>query len=1286
MSTHSRRARPVLERGPWGFARGELGGLALLAIALAFNVVFLRGEARISALPLNDEVFHAVASQRLAEAVSGGEPFLDPWVPNWGFGFPVWRSYQPLPHLVAAAAVSSVSPGGETRAFALLATIVTGLLPLALYAGARIFGLSATASGLASLLCLLPSGAGDFGRYGLSYGASVWSGTGLYTQQFALLLLPLALGLARYALDTGRWRFVAGAALALTVLSHIVFGYVGALAAVVLALVGSPEGRASRIARLPWIATGALLLTAWFTVPLLLSRAEINHSRFEPGFKWDSFGSRAVLSALFDGSLLDFNRLPILTLLVGLAVAGGFLLRRNEVGRRLLTLTLVLFALFLGRDTWGHLLLLLGVPADLHLHRLQAAFELSACLLVAWFADVSIRELRRRGSPLHVVAALLLGAGAFLAFSERADYLRRNTQLGDASLAAYRVEEADVRAAMADVRRVVEARPGRVSAGRGADWGKDFKVGEVPFYSLLTLERFDQASFLFHSLSRAGDFVLSRNEGNAAHDDVFGIRAVVAPTDRPTPPHLRQVGRHGRFAVYEASRDGYFGLGDVFATYAGPQSTYYEPSAAWLATPLPRAGLFVALGPGPGGLPSVERWQPFPPAPPELETPRGEIVSVAASPGRWKAGVRLTRPCQVIFKSTFFPDLAFTVDGIAVSSIRVTPGFLAATVPAGDHVVEVVYRPSPAKPVLFVAGFAAFGLMAFLSRPARAGLVDERSAGLISRVLDGIASRMPASFLALLALVLVSCRALLRGLLVDAHDATAYPPRLVEFARAVVDGHVPPVWAADLGNGFGQPLFGFAPPLVLVAALPFRILGCRLADSLQFGLFILVAAGALAVHRLARDLPVSRLAALGATACWLFAPYFHTDFFVRAAYAEAAALAVAPVAVLGLWRVLGPKPSAAGLAMAAAAIAVVVLGHNAVALLLIPALALYVGLATFGPPLRFAPVVTGGGAIASGLTLSAFFWAPALAENDSVKTYLMRTDTFQSWRLHFPTLGQLLYSPWGFGQSVPGPNDGMSFMVGPLLLLGGGVGLWAAIRRGPGRARTFAFAAAAASLLGIFIASALSTFVWERVTLLQYFVLPWRALALPTVFLPLLAAFALDALPERAAAAAIAAVVLLGLPHTEPKGYLRYDEEFYEPERIAANGINTSTLEEYEPKWVGQRPPHATAPLAAPSGIGVLERLEKTARRTYVVRLAQGGTVEAATFWFPGWRVEVDGVPVSTGIVPIRGTISFPVPEGDHRVSLVFERTPFRRATLLLSLAAAAALLAAAVALRKRES
>lgn len=45
----------------------------------------------------------------------------------------------------------------------------------------------------------------------------------------------------------------------------------------------------------------------------------------------------------------------------------------------------------------------------------------------------------------------------------------------------------------------------------------------------------------------------------------------------------------------------------------------------------------------------------------------------------------------------------------------------------------------------------------------------------------------------------------------------------------------------------------------------------------------------------------------------------------------------------------------------------------------------------------------------------------------------------------------------------------------------------------------------------------------------------------------------------------------MNISHTEPKRYLIYDEEFYYPASIAQRGLNTTTHEEYEPRWVNQR-------------------------------------------------------------------------------------------------------------------
>ena len=67
----------------------------------------------------------------------------------------------------------------------------------------------------------------------------------------------------------------------------------------------------------------ALVLIAFFVVPMVLDSSYINHSRWEPAWKWDSFGAEAIGRALANGTLLDDGRLPILTLLAAAGYSGA---------------------------------------------------------------------------------------------------------------------------------------------------------------------------------------------------------------------------------------------------------------------------------------------------------------------------------------------------------------------------------------------------------------------------------------------------------------------------------------------------------------------------------------------------------------------------------------------------------------------------------------------------------------------------------------------------------------------------------------------------------------------------------------------------------------------------------------------------------------------------------------------------------------------------------------------------------------------------------------------------
>ena len=317
--THSPEIATTPKAVPAGKPYPEAAGLVLLALALLFNAILLLPEAWINRVGVNDLPFHIGAAQQLGESIAHNGPFLDPWVSQWSLGFPLWRIYQPIPHLLAAAVMALGGPwAAPTSSFSVLYYILLTLVPASLYLGARLMGLNPIAAGLASILILAPNEGGDFGRYGLSYGAYVWRGSGLFTELVAFLVMLPAFGIVARAIDTGQRRMGAAIALALTALCHVFIGYIAFVSTAVWALTVPGKDRPRGIARAVAIGAGAILLLAWFLIPMMLAGAEVNRSRWDPGYKFDSYGAPVILAEVFSGRMLDFGRAPVLSLMVGL--------------------------------------------------------------------------------------------------------------------------------------------------------------------------------------------------------------------------------------------------------------------------------------------------------------------------------------------------------------------------------------------------------------------------------------------------------------------------------------------------------------------------------------------------------------------------------------------------------------------------------------------------------------------------------------------------------------------------------------------------------------------------------------------------------------------------------------------------------------------------------------------------------------------------------------------------------------------------------------------------------
>ena len=1251
--------------------RREAPGLALLALALVFNAIMLAPEIRIEHVLVSDLAFHRAAAERLGEGIAHGEPFLEPWVSQFALGYPLWRTYQPLPHLVAAGWMAAARPlASPPESFAFLYYLLLVFTPAAIYLGARLLGLEPLASGIAAILLYAPSEAGDFGRFGVSYGAFVWRGTGLYTQLFAFDLMLPALGLAARAINSGRSRIAAAIALAATALSHLIFGYVAFLSVAVIAIVSSPPDRAKRLMRAATIIALALVLIAWFVVPLMLVSGEVNRGHWDDFTKFDSWGAPIILRALLSGTLLDFGRLPALSIAMLVAVSTALLNLRDVVGRRLLILTGVWLVLFFGRATWGHLIGLIGITNQFHLHRLQAAFELFAIMLIGWALARIIHLALASGGALAIGVGIAIGVAAIVIGAERVDYLSWNSKWGEDNLAAIQSQQKDIDATLNDVRAILAVRPGRVSAGTLAGWGDTFKVEWTKFYALLCAAHLDQLTFTYHTFSHGSDLMQVRDEGNPSSDWLFGLRAIVTPRNFKAPPGWQFYSSHGNFSVWQIPDNGYFGVADMGARYDGSMSHAMDPQVKWMASPIVKAGDLIALDSRVTRVPSFTGYDGMPP-PPSVQPP-GKVVFESNTGEVYRAKVLATRPTFAFLKITYFPGLRATVGSQPAPIYRVFPDFCAVPIPVGSSIVQVSYQPGLLKPILFVLGIVAVGLFAIASKQPWYAAAEDRVTERIAAAEALFASERVRAALALGFLIILFTRPLLRGQLIGGIDAVAYPPRVIEIDQSLRH-QFPPLWAPDLSSGHGQPLFEFSPPLLYFAALPLFRLGFSLSDSLQLALAMMFALGAIAIYRIARGWGGSRHAAVATAGLWLFAPYLCLDVYVRAAFAESAGVAMMPVALLGVMRAIEHR-SILAIALGAIGVSLVMLAHNAVALFFVPILGLLVVTRSMVGR-SIAPLVAGSLAIGGGLGLSAFLWLPAFWEKGLVKTDELLTGYFD-WHIHIIDPIQLLWGKWGFGLSVAGPHDGISFALGLPHIALGILGLFAALRYAKKRERSDAILFSVMALFFALLATEWTAPIWARIHTIQYLQFPWRSLFIPSLMLPLLAFFAFQRMSWRVAAAVLALVIVVNISHTEPNNYLVFDDAYFYPNWIARIGINTTSREEYEPRWVGPRPPYSAANLWSDnSAASVTELHDRLSMQSFDVSAQRPSKLYDSVFYYPGWVMNVDRREVPIAPTPGSGLITFDIPAGAHEVALEYRPTPVRRAANLISAASVALVL-----------
>lgn len=650
---------------------------------------------------LNDDAVHYLVIQRASEALAQGDNIVDHWLPEFELGFPMFFYYQHLPHLTVVALhrllfqqVDLLTVFNAVRYFLLVG------FPLTVYWSMRRLEFSVVAAAVGAASASLIS---SNHRYGFEYDSYIWRGHGMYTQLWSMHLSFLVLACLYRLLERGTGYVAAVISCSLLALSHLIYAYMMALTVLVLFLmrVGRSNWRAL-FGRLAITGVFAAVISSYMSLPFLFQKAFLSASPYLQRWKYDSFGAGEILTWLVNGDLLDYDRLPVLTVLLALGLALA-IFSRSRPARMALVLFVVWLLLYFGRPTWGHILDVLPMHDALLLHRFIGSLDVAVILLIGlggewlWHQSARLPERWRAAAVALVVLLLLLPA-----LRERQRFYSFNTQWIERTRRAVD-GDADARAILAELRKLP---PGRAYAGLRADWGKDLQFGDLHFRDLLTFNRVMAALPPYSSLSLNADIIWHFNDHNPAHYNLLNVKYVVAPRSLRVAEFLRPIKETPRYVLYRVETHGYTDFVAVAARKSPrSQSDLFFQNRDWFLSAEPAAQRFIRYDYPPHRGAAAEGAKPDAAA--ERGCPEGKIADERIWPGRIDLSTECQTAATLVLKLTYHPNWRVAVDGREVKTFMISPSFIGFDLPAGVHQVRAEYRASLFKNVLLLAGACA---------------------------------------------------------------------------------------------------------------------------------------------------------------------------------------------------------------------------------------------------------------------------------------------------------------------------------------------------------------------------------------------------------------------------------------------------------------------------------------------------------------------------------------------------------------------------------------------------
>lgn len=382
-------------------------------------------------------------------------------------------------------------------------------------------------------------------------------------------------------------------------------------------------------------------------------------------------------------------------------------------------------------------------------------------------------------------------------------------------------------------------------------------------------------------------------------------------------------------------------------------------------------------------------------------------------------------------------------------------------------------------------------------------------------------------FLIVISLVVMTAwagKGLFKYSIYQTHDLDHHLVRTLDAVRTLKEGAFPLRWAGILNFECGTPIYNFFNPLFYYISAGLTFVTGNIMNSIKIISLLSLFTGSLFFFLWLKNETKDSVASFVGSILYLYAPYRFSLIYVRGS-PEYLAYAILPAVFYFYSKALGSKQNRYILYLFLASVSggLLSIAHNVVFLLGLVVITLYLLTKVFlGQVKEKKEILLLIFSYLSIFGFGAFFIFPALLEE---KFTQIGIPVF-FYKDHFPILSQLLYSPWGYGDSAIGTKlDGMSFQIG--------LAQWMVLvivfiylvyqiylskfklnRKFIGN-NIWIIVFWLLSLLFVFIDLPSSGFIWEKITILQAIQFPWRILGIIIFVLSALFAFVVSRIKNR---------------------------------------------------------------------------------------------------------------------------------------------------------------------------